>query len=48
VSEPHALMQRLRQSLSLLTGGGGAVQAGTPQGLPVNLGGYEFAKSTKK
>jgi len=46
VSEPHALMQRLRQSLSLLTGGGGAVQAGTPQGLPVNLGGYEFAKSS--
>ena len=46
MSETLSFMQRLRQGLSGLLGGGGAAQAATPHGLPVNLGGYEFAKNS--
>ena len=45
MSESLSLMQRLRQGLSGLLGGA-SVEAATPQGLPVNLGGYEFAKNS--
>ncbi len=38
------LLQRLRQSLG--GWGGASAEAATPQGLPVNLGGYEFAKTS--
>ncbi|MFM7024548.1 MAG: putative lipid II flippase FtsW [Limnohabitans sp.] len=38
-------MQRLRQSLPGLSRGDAAAEDATPQGLPVNLGGYEFAKN---
>ena len=44
MSEALALMQRLRQSL--LGVFGGASDAATPQGLPVNIGGYEFARTS--
>ena len=43
MSEPLTLMQRLRQ---MLPGGLAAAEAQTPQGLPVNLGDYEFAKNS--
>ncbi len=39
-------LQRLRQTLSTLLVGTGTPQAATPHGLPVNLGGYEFAKNS--
>ena len=45
MSQLPSLMQRLRQGLFSVLGGGGA-EAATPQGLPVNLGGYEFAKAS--
>jgi cell division protein FtsW len=38
------LMQRMSQALARLTGG--AQEASATQGLPVNLGGYEFAKTS--
>ena len=40
------LRQGLRQGLSGLLGGQGGNEAATPHGLPVNLGGYEFAKAS--
>ena len=40
----RTLPQRLAQGLSRLLGGGAGAVA-TPQGLPVQLGGYEFAKN---
>ena len=46
MSETLTLMQRLRQGLSGLLGGAGPAEAATPHGLPVNLGGYEFAKNS--
>jgi len=46
VSESLTIMQRLRQGLSGLLGGAGSAEAATPHGLPVNLGGYEFAKNS--
>ena len=49
MSESLTLMQRLGQQLdglSALFGRKAAAQGATPQGLPVNLGGYEFAKSS--
>jgi cell division protein FtsW len=47
VSDGLTLMQRLRQGFSGLLGGvAGGEQAATPHGLPVNLGGYEFAKNS--
>jgi cell division protein FtsW len=46
VSEALGFMQGLRQNLLGWLGRGGAREAGAaPQGLPVNLGGYEFAKN---
>ena len=40
-------LQSWRQSLSGLLGGGvTGTETATPQGLPVNLGGYEFAKNS--
>lgn len=40
-------LQSWRQSLSGLLGGGvSGTETATPQGLPVNLGGYEFAKNS--
>ena len=42
-----AMIDRLREGLSGLLGGAGERAVGaTPQGLPVNLGGYEFAKAS--
>jgi cell division protein FtsW len=46
VSENLTWMQRLRQGLSGLLGGRTASEAATPHGLPVNLGGYEFARTS--
>ena len=47
MSDGLTLMQRLRQGFSGLLGGvAGGEQAATPHGLPVNLGGYEFAKNS--
>jgi len=47
VSEASGFMQGLRQNLMGWLGLGGArAEAATPQGLPVNLGGYEFAKNS--
>ena len=46
MSEALGFMQGLRQNLLGWLGRGGAREAGAaPQGLPVNLGGYEFAKN---
>jgi len=45
VSEALGFMQGLRDHLSGLLGRGGASNA-APHGLPVNLGGYEFAKTS--
>ena len=46
MSEALGFMQGLRQNLLGWLGHGGAREAGAaPQGLPVNLGGYEFAKN---
>jgi len=45
VSEALSMMRNLRQNLMGWLGRGAArAEAATPQGLPVNLGGYEFAK----
>ena len=46
MSENLTWMQRLRQGLSGLLGGPTASEAATPHGLPVNLGGYEFARTS--
>ncbi len=46
MSENLTWMQRLRQGLSGLLGGRTASEAATPHGLPVNLGGYEFARTS--
>ena len=47
MSEALGVMQGLRQSLMGTLGRGAAdAEAATPQGLPVNLGGYEFAKNS--
>jgi len=47
VSEALGVMQGLRQSLMGMLGRGATdAEAATPQGLPVNLGGYEFAKNS--
>ena len=47
MSEALGVMQGLRQSLMGMLGRGAAdAEAATPQGLPVNLGGYEFAKNS--
>ena len=46
MSESLTIMQRLRQGFSGLLGGTGSAEAATPHGLPVNLGGYEFAKNS--
>ena len=46
MSESLSLIQRMRQSLGLWGQAGTAPEAATPQGLPVNLGGYEFAKAS--
>lgn len=46
MSESLTLIQRLRHGLSALLGGGHAAPAATAQGLPVNLGGYEFARTS--
>ena len=47
MSEALGVMHGLRQSLMGMLGRGAAdAEAATPQGLPVNLGGYEFAKNS--
>ena len=47
MSEALSIVQSLRQSLMGMLGRGHAdAEAATPQGLPVNLGGYEFAKNS--
>lgn len=46
MSETLTWMQRLRQGLSGLLGGSGASPAASAQGLPVNLGGYEFTRTS--
>ena len=47
MSEAAGVMQGLRQNLMGWLGRGGArAEAAAPQGLPVNLGGYEFARNS--
>ncbi len=46
MSETLTWMQRLRQGLSGLLGGAGTSPAASAQGLPVNLGGYEFTRTS--
>ncbi len=49
MSESLGLMQTLRGSVARLTGmftGGASVPSAAGQGLPVNLGGYEFARQS--
>ena len=47
MSESHTFMTGLRQGLSAWLGGSNRRrEAATPQGLPVNLGGYEFARNS--
>ena len=46
MSESLTFMHKLRQGLSGLLGGAAEPVAATAQGLPVNLGGYEFARTS--
>jgi cell division protein FtsW len=46
VSETLGWMQRLQHGLAGLLGGGAAAPAAAGQGLPVNLGGYEFTRTS--
>ena len=46
MSASLSLIQRVRQSLGAWGGASPSAEAATPQGLPVNLGGYEFAKTS--
>ena len=46
MSDKPPIKDRLRQGLSGLLGGQAGPAAATPQGLPVNLGGYEFVKTS--
>lgn len=45
MSESRPILQRLRDGLSGLFGGADASPAAAGHGLPVNLGGYEFART---
>jgi len=45
VSTVLGFVQNLRQNLLGMLGRGAGAEAAAPQGLPVNLGGYEFAKA---
>ena len=46
MSASLSLIQRVRQSLGVWSGASPSAEAASPQGLPVNLGGYEFAKAS--
>ena len=45
MSQALSLMQRLRRALPGFSAADAAAEVAVPQGLPVNLGGYEFAKN---
>ena len=46
MSESMPFLQKARQGFSRILGSSAGSEAATPQGLPVNLGGYEFAKNS--